>query len=55
MFGQLWATHKPPKLMRARLGRALIVLARLWPFSHLETEVVGAVADHHAHATKEQV
>lgn len=53
--GDYWAAHEPPQLMRPRLGRAPLEVAHLLPFSHRETEGVGAAFDHYAYATKEQV
>jgi glycosyltransferase involved in cell wall biosynthesis len=50
-----WATHEPPRLMRLRLRRPPVDVAYLHPFTHKETEVVGAVFDHYAYATREQV
>ena len=53
--GDYWATHEPPRLMRRRLGRPPVDVAHLHPFTHKETEAVGAVFDHYAYATREQV
>ena len=53
--GDYWATHEPPRLMRPRLGRPPVDVAYLHPFTHKETEAVGAVFDHYAYATREQV
>ena len=53
--GDYWAAHEPPQLMRPRLGRPPVEVAHLQPFSHRETEEVGAVFDHYAYATREQV
>jgi len=53
--GDYWAAHEPPQLMRPRLGLAPIEVAHLQPFSHRETEAVGALFDHYAYATREQV
>lgn len=53
--GDYWATHEPPRLMRPRLGLAPSEVADLRPFSHSETEAVGAAFDHYAYARREQV
>lgn len=53
--GDFWAAHEPPRLMRPRRGQPPVEVAYLLPFSHRETEEAGAVFEHHAYATKEQV
>ncbi len=52
--GDRWATHEPPMLVRPRFFGS-INLAAVNPFSHDETEGVGAVFQHFAYASEEQV
>ena len=52
--GDRWIAHEPPRLIRPRrLG--VIELAESRPFTQDETEGVGAVFQHFAYATEEQV
>ncbi len=58
--GDYWAAHEPPTLVRAarrsRHGRREDVdLAGTFPFSHEETEALGAVFQHFAYVTPEQL
>jgi len=53
--GDFWASHEPPRLMRARWGRAPVDVGRLCPLTHGETEAAGASFDHYAYATSNQV
>jgi glycosyltransferase involved in cell wall biosynthesis len=49
-----WESHEPPILMRpTRLGN--VDVAKIRPFLHDETEAAGAVFQHFAYATEEQV
>ena len=49
-----WEAHEPPRLVRPRLGRYMDVGEKR-PFLHDETEEAGAVFQHFAYATEEQV
>jgi glycosyltransferase involved in cell wall biosynthesis len=52
--GDRWISHEPPRLVRPRrLG--VIELGKKRPFRHEETEEVGAVFQHFAYATEDQV
>jgi glycosyltransferase involved in cell wall biosynthesis len=52
--GDFWEAHEPPSLMRqTRLAR--VDVAKIRPFLHDETEAAGAVFQHFAYATEEQV
>ncbi len=52
--GDRWLSHEPPRLVRPRrLG--VTELAKKRPFRHEETEEAGAVFQHFAYATEEQV
>lgn len=52
--GDVWEAHEPPVLVRpSRLAR--VDVARIRPFLHAETEAAGAVFQHFAYATDEQV
>jgi glycosyltransferase involved in cell wall biosynthesis len=52
--GDVWEAHEPPILVRpSRLAR--VDVARIRPFLHDETEAAGAVFQHFAYATEEQV
>jgi glycosyltransferase involved in cell wall biosynthesis len=52
--GDAWEAHEPPILVRpSRLAR--VDVAKIRPFLHDETEAVGAVFQHFAYATEEQV
>jgi glycosyltransferase involved in cell wall biosynthesis len=52
--GDRWIAHEPPRLVRPRRLR-VIELAKKRPFRHDETEEAGAVFQHFAYATEEQV
>ena len=52
--GDIWEAHEPPILVRpSRFAR--VDVARIRPFLHDETEAAGAVFQHFAYATEEQV
>jgi glycosyltransferase involved in cell wall biosynthesis len=52
--GDIWEAHEPPILVRpTRLAR--VDVAKIRPFLHDETEAAGAVFQHFAYATEEQV
>jgi glycosyltransferase involved in cell wall biosynthesis len=52
--GDIWEAHEPPILVRpSRL--ASVDVAKIRPFLHDETEAAGAVFQHFAYATEEQV
>lgn len=52
--GDIWEAHEPPILVRpTRLTR--VDVAQIRPFLHEETEAAGAVFQHFAYATEEQV
>lgn len=52
--GDFWEAHEPPILVRqTRLAR--VDVAKVRPFLHDETEAAGAVFQHFAYATEEQV
>jgi glycosyltransferase involved in cell wall biosynthesis len=57
--GDAWAAHEPPTLLRRdrrwRRPRRRIDVGRARPFLHDETEELGAVFQHFAYATEEQV
>jgi glycosyltransferase involved in cell wall biosynthesis len=56
--GDAWAAHEPPTLLRpVRSARrtSRIDVGRTRPFVHEETEALGAVFQHYAYATEEQV
>jgi glycosyltransferase involved in cell wall biosynthesis len=57
--GDAWAAHEPPTLLRsARESRrqiSRIDVGRTRPFAHDETEALGAVFQHYAYATEDQV
>ena len=52
--GDRWIAHEPPRLVRPRRF-GVIELAKKRPFRHEETEEAGAVFQHFAYATEEQV
>ena len=52
--GDRWIAHEPPRLIRPR-HFGVVELAESRPFMHDETEDVGAVFQHFAYATEEQV
>jgi glycosyltransferase involved in cell wall biosynthesis len=52
--GDRWIAHEPPRLVRPRRF-GVIELAKKRPFRHEETEQAGAVFQHFAYATEEQV
>jgi glycosyltransferase involved in cell wall biosynthesis len=52
--GDRWEAHEPPILLRPRRG-GYIDLVKKHPFLHDETEDAGAVFQHFAYATEEQV
>lgn len=52
--GDHWAAHEPPRLMRKAGGRERDV-AEIAPFTHDETEALGAVFQHFAYVTPEQM
>jgi glycosyltransferase involved in cell wall biosynthesis len=52
--GDRWHAHEPPVLLRSRRLRSINV-AGANPFGHDETEAAGAVFQHFAYATEEQV
>lgn len=52
--GDRWEAHEPPILVRPRLGGSIDV-GKKRPFLHDETEDAGAVFQHFAYATEEQV
>jgi glycosyltransferase involved in cell wall biosynthesis len=52
--GDIWEAHEPPILVRpTRFAR--VDVAKIRPFLHDETEAAGAVFQHFAYATEEQV
>ena len=52
--GDRWEAHEPPVLVRrTRLGQ--VDTAKIRPFAHDETEEVGAVFQHFAYATEQQL
>ncbi len=53
--GDFWAAHEPPTLVRPQANGNSIDLASVRPFLHDETEEMGAVFQHYAYATEEQV
>lgn len=54
--GDTWAAHEPPTLVRPRgEGQPPLDIATLRPFSHDETEAFGAVFQHFAYVTEEQL
>lgn len=53
--GDFWAAHEPPTLVRPQANSNSIDLASVCPFLHDETEEMGAVFQHYAYATEEQV
>lgn len=52
--GDRWEAHEPPVLLRPRFG-GLVDVSKKRPFLHDETEDAGAVFQHFAYATEEQV
>ncbi len=52
--GDRWAAHEPPTLVRRIRGRCVDV-AHIAPLSHDETEALGAVFQHFAYVTPEQL
>jgi glycosyltransferase involved in cell wall biosynthesis len=52
--GDRWEAHEPPILLRPRRG-SYIDLVKKHPFLHDETEDAGAVFQHFAYATEQQV
>jgi glycosyltransferase involved in cell wall biosynthesis len=52
--GDKWQAHEPPILVRRARGRSIDV-GKKHPFLHDETEDAGAVFQHFAYATEEQV
>jgi glycosyltransferase involved in cell wall biosynthesis len=53
--GDHWAAHEPPKLIRSARGFRDVDVARIEPIMHDETEAIGAVFQHFAYVTDEQV
>jgi glycosyltransferase involved in cell wall biosynthesis len=54
--GDHWAAHEPPTLVRPRhKGSAPLDVARIRPFGHDEMEAAGAVFQHFAYATEDQL
>jgi len=57
--GDYWHAHEPPLLMRNISGSPqasiAVNVAQINPFSHENTESVGAVFQHYAYATQEQI
>jgi hypothetical protein len=50
-----WQSHEPPLLVRRTWRGYEMDVARMNPFSHAETEKMGAVFDHHAYTTDLQL
>jgi hypothetical protein len=54
--GDYWASHSPPVLARKDAeNSSLQDVARIYPFRHFETEAMGAVFQHFAYATEDQL
>jgi glycosyltransferase involved in cell wall biosynthesis len=57
--GDYWDAHEPPLLMRdismSQKDSIVVNVAQMNPFSHDDTENVGAVFQHYAYATPEQI
>jgi glycosyltransferase involved in cell wall biosynthesis len=55
--GDQWLAHEPPTLMREinKITKEFVDIAKINPISHTETEKIGAVFQHYAYVTQEQI
>lgn len=53
--GDAWASHEPPCLCRKSENGQWSDLAKIYPFTHIETEATGLVFDHYAYVLESQL